>query len=290
MPTATNYSATDDEAGAERPDLLQLAPGINFTAWGELKWARANRHLADLQTSFTEWHSSVPVFTEGIFRDDETIDVIQRAPRGVPIHEWALTLGDAVHNLRSAFDAVAWGIAHFGDGEPERPWQVEFPIARDAKQWRRSVERWIGKLDPEFQHRIETLQPFTYAAEADSSLLAILHDLDIRDKHRRTIQVSANVNRLDLRGAVRYVDPSADAEPRLEMHAPAEGIHDGYIVATLHTGAPIHRDATFRLQPELTMVMEHNETTYDVSTFGVQLVTETRRYLDILYSGLASDQ
>ena len=100
---------------------------------------------------------------DAVLREDRLgIDLVARAPKGIPKHDWSLDLGDALHNPRSAFDAVAWGMAHFKDAEPTRPKSVYFPICIDEKQWKKALNDWVGEIDPEFQERLRIMQPFTF--------------------------------------------------------------------------------------------------------------------------------
>jgi hypothetical protein len=118
-------------SASARTAPIHLVGGVNFSTWADLKWSRANTHIATLQAKFREWSASAPVSVEAVLREDrQGIDLIARVPRGIPKHEWSLGLGDALHNLRSAFDAVAWGMAHFDDAKPARPKRVAFPTAR----------------------------------------------------------------------------------------------------------------------------------------------------------------
>lgn len=280
---------TDEERERELREVLgnHLVPGANFTTWPNLKWARAKVHLAALSTSFEEWQASAPIIIEGVLRDDgETVDLIMRVPRGIPGHEWSLSLGDAIHNLRSAFDAVAWGMAHHNEAAPRRPKQVSFPVALDVDQWDRAVAAWIGDIDPEYQHRIAIMQPYTFAPPGADTFLSILTDLDNRDKHRNLIDVSANIDQIDLSGSFAYADRNTPATPRLELHS-IGGIRDGAVVATIHAGAAVEPPVIMRLVPTCKMTLTHNEQTHEVVTFAEGLLNETRRCLDILIRGLA---
>ena len=139
---------SSDEPPSATP--IWLLGGVNFSTWADLKWSRANLHAAALESRIKEWHASSPVSVESVLRDDRlAIDLIARVPNGIPKYEWALGLGDALHNFRSAFDAVAWGMANFGDSEPSRPKSVSFPICEDEKRWREALKAWVGDIQPE---------------------------------------------------------------------------------------------------------------------------------------------
>ncbi|HEY9308181.1 MAG TPA: hypothetical protein VIP82_10310, partial [Microbacterium sp.] len=188
--------SSDPPAEGNQPPYTQpirLVGGVNFTTWPDLKWSRGNSHVSALQAKFGEWHASAPVSVDAVLSEDrQGIDLVARVPRGIPKHEWSLDLGDALHNLRSAFDAVAWGMATFKDASPTNPRKVTFPICEEEKQWNEAVKTWVSEIHPEFQERLRIMQPFTYAA-GGLSVLSMLHGLDIQDKHRDILTVSADL-------------------------------------------------------------------------------------------------
>ncbi|MBK8447340.1 MAG: hypothetical protein IPL41_11850 [Micropruina sp.] len=118
-----------------------------------------------------------------MLRDDRSgIDLIFRAPHGIPKHDWSLDIGDAIHNIRSAFDALAWGMAHANGKQPTHPKSVKFPICETDKQWREGVKDWIGELPEQLQDRLRIVQPFTFAPPGAASVLPMVHEvLEIQD-------------------------------------------------------------------------------------------------------------
>ncbi|CDZ87484.1 hypothetical protein QM787_22245 [Rhodococcus ruber] len=269
-------------------DSIRLVGGINFTTWPDLKWSRGKSHVALLQSKFDEWHASVPVSIDAVLREDRLgVDLVARVPKGVPKHEWSLDLGDALHNLRSAFDAMAWGIAHFDNAQPARPKSVYFPICTEKKQWRKALNDWVGDIHPEFQERLRIMQPFTDMPAGGVSMLSMLHDLDIQDKHRDILTVSTDMQGVDLDGSFVYEDHDTSAVPRLDMLSDIK-FGDGVVLGTIHAGAPIRMVGQMILRPAMKVRVTYRDTTYDVMPMLEQFVTETRRHLDILLSGLAS--
>lgn len=280
-----NAPAEDVQASFVEP--IRLVGGINFTTWADLKWSRGNSHFALLQAKFVEWQASAPVSIDAVLREDRrAIDLVARVPKGIPKQDWSLDLGDALHNLRSAFDAVAWGMAHFKDAEPARPKSVYFPICVDEKQWKKACNDWVGEINPEFQERLRILQPFTHMQTGAESPLLMLHDLDIQDKHRDILTVSADVHEINLGGSFEYLDHDNQAVPRLEMFSDVR-FSDGVVLGTIHAGAPIRTVGQMILRPAMKVQLTYRDTVYDVMPMLQQFVTETRRCLDILLSGLA---
>lgn len=266
---------------------LRLVGGINFTTWADLKWSRGNSHVALLQAKFGEWHASAPVSIDTVLREDRLgIDFVARAPKGIPKQEWSLDLGDALHNLRSAFDAVAWGMANFNDAKPTRPKSVYFPICIEEKQWKKALNDWVSEINPEFQERLRIMQPFTYMQSGGISLLSMLHDLDIQDKHRDILTVSADIHEINLGGSFEYEEDDNQAVPRIEMTSDV-AFSDGVVIGTLHAGAPLRSIGQMILRPTVKVQLTYRDAVYDVMPMLQEFVTETRRCLDILFLGLA---
>jgi hypothetical protein len=286
------HSVSEDAPAADSqqplPQLIRLVGGVNFTTWPDLKWSRGNSHVAALQSKFEVWHASAPVSVDSVLRDDrQAIDLVARVPRGIPKHEWSLDLGDALHNLRSAFDAIAWGMAHFNDAKPTRPKRVTFPICDDEKQWNEAVKAWVGEIHPEFQERLRIMQPFTYAPDGGVTVLSTLHDLDIQDKYRDILTVTADLHGINLGGSFEYEDHGTQATPRIDMRSDIK-FGDGVILGTIHAGAPIQMLGQMILRPSMRVQLTYKDATHDVTPMLQQFIVETRRCLDILLYGLAS--
>lgn len=279
--------ALADDSNPPSAGPIHLVGGINFTTWPDLKWSRGNSHVSLLQSKFGEWHASAPVSIDAVLREDRLgIDLVARVPKGIPKHEWSLDLGDALHNLRSAFDAVAWGMAHFKDSEPTRPKSVYFPICTDEKQWKKALRHWVSEIPPEFQERLRIMQPFTYMPTGGVSVLSMLHDLDIQDKHREILTVSADLQGINLGGSFEYEDHDTQAVPRVDMRNDVK-FGDGVVLGTIHAGGPIRMVGQMILRPAMKVQLTYRETAHDVMPMLQQFATETRRCLDILLFGLA---
>lgn len=286
-PTCDDRCVPDTPADSASETPIRLVGGINFTTWPDLKWSRGSSHIALLQSKFGEWQASSPVSVDAVLRGDRLgIDLVARVPRGIPKHEWSLDLGDALHNLRSAFDAVAWGMAHFDDAQPARPSSIYFPICTDQKQWNRALSGWVGDIHPEFRERIQIMQPFTYSPAGAVSVLSMLHELDIQDKHRDTLTVSADLHGINLAGSFEYENQGHSTVPRVDMRSDVK-FGDGVTLGTIHAGAPIHLIGEMILRPEVKVQITYRDSTYDVLPMLQQFAVETRRCLDILMYGLA---
>lgn len=273
----------------ESTPRIHLIGGANFSPWPDLKWARGNTHARALEASFVEWSAGASVTVEGVLREDrQGIDLVARVPRGIPTQQWALMLGDALHNLRSAFDAFAWGIAHFDGRQPSKPKAVQFPVCVDEKQWIDATNAWVGELDPQFKDRIKLIQPFTFAEPGVTSVLKMIHDLDIEDKHKEFVTVSADLNGFAFDGVYfDYEDHAADATPRLDMRTGVK-FADGVVLGTLHAGASIKALGPMILRPSISVQLTWEGQTFDVRTILPIFVSETRGCLDMMMHGLGT--
>lgn len=119
------------------------------------------------------------------------------------------------------------------------------------------------------------------------SVLRMLHDLNIQDKHKDFLTVSADMNGLSLDGAFfKYEDADVVATPRLEMKSDVK-FGEGAVLGTLHAGASIETMGQMFLRPAMQVQLTWEGQTFDVGLMLTQFTAETRRYLDIFVHGLA---
>lgn len=158
-----------------------------------------------------------------------------------------MLFGDIVHNLRSALDALIYGICLLGDPGPtsleER--RIYFPVEHDGANWE---ARWVKDLKflaPEVLERVRKYQPFAQENPNDN-FLHHLHAVDIADKHRG--QVYLGLNPATILGESVQVTVSEELpDDKMIEHRPFEvpyEISDGIVVAITTVPAEI-RD--FRL-------------------------------------------
>jgi len=112
----------------------------------------------------------------------------------------ALILGDAVHNLRSALDHLAYQLALLHtNGNIAKPHRVQFPITDTADKFRQDCDRYMGEIAPLQIAEIERLQPYHGTQGLPESgwsgpylhPLALVRDLSNDDKHRLLIPTVA---------------------------------------------------------------------------------------------------
>jgi hypothetical protein len=100
----------------------------------------------------------------------------------------AVIAGEIVHHLRSCFDHVVWALAR-KNGLPESE-RANFPVCQTPEKFKNAVRDGIIKGVSASEHPlIEALQPYR-TPDPPNSILQIVHDLDITDKHRLLVVVT----------------------------------------------------------------------------------------------------
>jgi hypothetical protein len=99
--------------------------------------------------------------------------------REAPPGHWSLLAGEAIQNLRSAFDHLVYEVSE-GKG------RTQFPIFTDPDEFKTRGLSMIKPVPTEARTSIEKVQPFRSSLYPDPSQapLAVLNDFSNRDKHR----------------------------------------------------------------------------------------------------------
>lgn len=229
-------------------------------AW--LKVARAREHLDALQAELAglvihpyrivgQYEDETP---EGrghiVFRFEVRTD-IGRIPRRLGV-----IAADAIHNLRSALDLLAWQLAIAGTGPGPR---TQFPIFEDADDYQRHEEALLKGIAVGDRAAIERLQPYHIKADRLagravpgselSAMLMIVGRLDNVDKHSLLLPTVAvamfqrptfsNLRRAELRPAGSWI-----------------AVEDGAVFCELVDVIPLdpHREVQVDAQPPVTVV------------------------------------
>jgi hypothetical protein len=105
-----------------------------------------------------------------------------------PTSDWALAVGDIVHNLRSALDHLAVQLAILNGNTMEQASAVVFPVCLTHREFLKSTKRFKNLVSPSALTALEWAQPY-YAAKvrnlpAENNVLWIISKLDNIDKHR----------------------------------------------------------------------------------------------------------
>jgi hypothetical protein len=94
-----------------------------------------------------------------------------------------ITIGDAVHNLRSALDHAYWGIvSSFAATEVERR-KVQFPFSKTVARLDEAVKnRLADRVSPAFYQALIDLKP--HGDPGGNELLYLIDEIDVLDKHK----------------------------------------------------------------------------------------------------------
>jgi len=142
------------------------------------KIKRANKHIQDAKSIIEAFRNTDP-YGVRVEIDLESGHKIQRVHQRAPVpEELSLVIGDAVHNLRSALDHLAWQLVEKNGNTPDR--HTCFPIYDAPKVGKAAANPKIKGINPAAATILETVQPY----QAGYGNLRMLHDLDIIDKHR----------------------------------------------------------------------------------------------------------
>jgi hypothetical protein len=156
-----------------------------------LKIERAEKHIEDLDGRIEIFRKAEP-YTIGakahpVAEIKHTTLFISKVDP-VP-NDFALIAGDAIHNLRSSLDHLAWQLVETGGGSPNR--YTYFPICRTPQQYASAMGKGeIKSMSLRAQKALWAIQPFI---TSDDTLLQV-HDLDIVDKHRLVLTVATFVD------------------------------------------------------------------------------------------------
>jgi predicted RNase H-like HicB family nuclease len=173
---------------ADRLERRATAGGTVFeSASLKVKWAK--KHIANLDAFITNFirsdnFHSVSIETEcDEYRHWNHLR-FDLAP--FPQNEAALTIGDVLHNLRSALDLLWYEIVLACDGVPTR--YTRFPVTDNAEKLMVRLESAAKKnqITPAVrQFILEGAKPYA----AGNYLIWALDDLNIRDKHKLLVPV-----------------------------------------------------------------------------------------------------
>lgn len=160
----------------------------------QLKLRRAGEHLQYLKAEIDTFINDGSVsWSPNV--DTQTGDVVFRAHIHKPIDpKWSLVMGEFLHNLHSALDAITWQLALPNAVNPEA---IQFPIFKDSTEipgarskggvrgYDVSGRKLIREVDPTAEPVIEPLQPYHRVPDPERHPLWILSRLHNIDKHRR---------------------------------------------------------------------------------------------------------
>lgn len=165
------------------------------------------------------------------------IDIVVETATEPPLDAIALTVGDAVHNLRSALDNLAWTMANL-PGPPKNPKSIYFPVCEKVSAWDRATKD-LASIPSSILERIRTLQPFMFPRNEECFLWQ-LHKLDIADKHRSYLSAQAQWQWSDVDGLVLEVD--ADTTIQTLATNPRLSTMSNQVIGSIKLSKPYHNE------------------------------------------------
>ncbi|MBA5865836.1 MAG: hypothetical protein GDA67_03955 [Nitrospira sp. CR1.3] len=164
-----------------------------------VKVDRAKEHLATISADLRAYLDSKP-YAVGAKRAPDTRRLIYSVAgvRPTPLRISAV-LGDAIHNLRSALDHLAYQLVWVGSGKKPSS-HVYFPIADDRARYIEQRRQQLKGATPTAIATLDALMPYKGGNDA----LWRLHKLNNVDKHRvlltagsafRSVNIGAHMSR-----------------------------------------------------------------------------------------------
>ena len=268
-----------------------LRPGINFTNRGELKFARAAHLANELRGRIDEWAAAETLLARIHVIDEHTFEFRAVVKREPPIDEWALILGDALHNLRSAFDNVVWSLATLDGARPKTPTQVTFPMSASRLDWEKRL-KVLESVPVDYLARLERLQPWFEGGIRNDNMFWLLHKFDIVDKHQGLISGAVHFQQLSTAGLDLRAEPAVGSGGdgdgvSYSTHKVPIKIENETVLTTVHSdGSFLRPDPDYLARVWVQFVLAWgDDRVVLLDTYLAEVLSRTREWLDRIYGG-----
>jgi hypothetical protein len=230
------------------------------------KLDRADEHISGLHQAIQVWSGKQPYSLTEHDNPEKTERVyrlkIDQPPEAL---RWGVQVGDAIHNLRSALDLLAWQAAG-GDGTA--PSWTEFPIFKDETIYLNTgrgggLNKISGVKDPGYRTLFKECQPWRNPDGHDKDALWMLHELDRIDKHRVVTPILTVPLRAAGQVLVTYQSKEAaeNATPPIFSSPPQAPLEDGAEVVRVRTASPFV-EMEMNTQTTLGVSLEYGDRPY----------------------------
>ena len=161
-----------------------------------LKLDRAEHHIESLSAETQAFRQRKPkpfgFRTEERPGPDGSVEyVLYAIVREYPPSEWALIIGDAVQNIRSALEHLAYELST----PTGRRRGTQFPIFKEERLFKERGEQKIATMEGDERTLIERVQPYNAEKNPANDPLAVLNKLSNLDKHRLLVTTVAAVSK-----------------------------------------------------------------------------------------------
>jgi hypothetical protein len=152
---------------------------------GEVEQGR--KHIRDLEATIQAFYQTGPyvVRTKRDPQSRRLIYYVASVREAPPV--LAAVAGDALQNLRSALDHLAYELVLLGTGGRGPTRHVYFPISDDAAKYKTETPGKVQGMRPEAMKAIDAIKPYG----GGNDVLWRLHKLNNVDKHRTLILVGS---------------------------------------------------------------------------------------------------
>lgn len=207
-----------------------------------LKLDRAHEHLDQLEAEFRSFLRLNPYEVIPQPNPEEGLDMYRLKVTRSPPARLGIIIGDAIHNLRSALNHLAWQLALLKTATPDR--RTEFPIFIDPNA--KGLKKRMADFRPEARVEIERLQPYhRLNPGVPVDFLWAIHELSNLDKHRNLAIISY--------GLVISMTTSAGKRPSLTLIGRFE---DGTEIPMPAFPAQFQSQVNFKVEPTLAVVFK----------------------------------
>jgi hypothetical protein len=240
------------------------------------KVTRAKKHLADLIAIRNTFIGQAEPDMIKVYTDPETGNEITKITKIVaPPPDIALIAGDAIHNLRSALDHLAYQLV-FVKTKKKPPSSIYYPIFADAKSYETGKIGKVKGMSKEAEDLIDASKPYLGGTDE----LYWLHTLDIADKHHALVVTVVAVAGAWVISPARWFRP--DHKTCYTLHNIRTPLNVGDIVLIREPNCEDKVDLSFDVgfgEPEIVKGQPIPKLLDDISNLIDGLIVSFRQYL-----------
>ena len=155
-----------------------------------LKLKRADKHLNEIQRKFDNFAARDPYRSVRYTDPERGYRIYKTQWLRNPPKSVGPVIGDAVHDMRSSLDNLAWALALTKTKTPGR--QTAFPLFKQRNDGR--FKPMVRDIPDAAQKIIEELQPHNSSDLAGKHPLAVLDYLSNLDKHQVLVPIGTLIN------------------------------------------------------------------------------------------------